>query len=224
MKKQNLVIAAILFFAVQLVFPALVFAQNGVIRELVGTVEIKRAGTANFVPARAGETIAMDTVISTGFRSTALVAIGSSVITVRPLTMLSLAELRAAEGTENININLQAGRVRVDVTPPTGTRTNMEVRGPSATASVRGTSFEFDTRNLRVHEGVVAFRGDRGGVMLVSAGSSSEVSENGKAADPLITSAAELLPPAPAGSDSGINHSGGDSGMEVTFELDWDTP
>ena len=208
MKKSQIMKLAILFFAAQFVFSGLLFAQNGVIRELSGTVELKRAGAANFVPARTGDAIAQDTVISTGFKSTALVEIGSSVLTVRPLTRLTLAELRTAEGTENINVNLQTGRVRVDVNPPAGTRTNMEVRGPSATASVRGTSFEFDTRNLAVLHGVVAFRGNRGGTMLVSAGSTSQVTENSKAADPIETNATGLLPPSVIGSSgsvSGVN-------------------
>ena len=52
-----------------------------------------------------------DTIISTGFKSSALIRAGSSVITVRPLTRLALAEIISAAGTENINVNLQAGRI-----------------------------------------------------------------------------------------------------------------
>lgn len=133
------------------------FAQNGEIREISGTVELKRAGETAFVAARAGDPVARNTVVSTGFRSSALIQVGSSLITVRPLTRLSLAEISSSAGTETINVSLQTGRVRVDVKPPAGTRTAMEVRGPSATASVRGTSFEFDTHSLTVLEGNVAF-------------------------------------------------------------------
>jgi hypothetical protein len=181
-------------------------AQSGVIRELSGTVEIKRAGQTAFVPAKAGDAIAADTIISTGLKSTALVAAGSAVITVRPLTRLSFAEISSTAGSETINVALQSGRVRVDVNPPAGTRSDTTVRGPNATASVRGTSFEFDTKTVKVFEGRVAFSTNRGRTVLVNAGSSSQVTEKEKPANPLETTAAELLPLPPAGTGSGKGH------------------
>jgi hypothetical protein len=189
MKKKVLIAVLILFCA------GLSFSQNGVIKEISGTVEIKRPGAGDFVAAKAGDALTRDTVVSTGFKSTALVAIGSSVITVRPLTRLSLAELSAAEGTETINVSIQTGRVRVDVNPPAGTKTSMSVRGPSATASVRGTSFDFDTRNLSVQNGTVVFQGRRGGVVLVRTGSNSYAQQDGRVANPLAVNVAALLPP-----------------------------
>jgi len=195
--KRNFIFIVILFCAVQ------VFAQNGMIRELSGTVEIKRSGQTGFTAAKAGDQVASDTIISTGFKSTALVVVGNVVLTVRPLTRLSLAEISAAAGTETINVNLQTGRVRVDVDPPAGTRSNTTVRGPTATASVRGTSFEFDTEVLTVIEGTVTFQGPTGTAMLVSAGSSSEITVTGQAADPIDTGAAEFQPPPMAGTESG---------------------
>jgi hypothetical protein len=197
------------------------FAQNGVIRELAGTVELKRAGQAEFVPAKQGDALAQDTVISTGFKSTALVVMGSAVITVRPLTRLSLAELSAASGTETINVNLQTGRVRVDVNPPAGTRTNMTVRGPSATASVRGTGFDFDTLNLKVRHGKVAYTGSKGGTTIVRSGSSSKVSKNGKASDPADAAAADLIPAAPAGSGSTNSRGRQPDAADVTITIDY---
>ena len=82
----------------------------------------------------------------------------------------------------------------------------MTVRGPTATASVRGTSFEFDTYSITVSEGTVAFQGASGAPMMVSAGSSSEVTATGRAADPIETDAAELTLPTVAGTDSGYQH------------------
>ena len=202
MKKT--VIITITLCSIQLFCAALVFGQTGTIKELTGTVEIKRSGQTTFIPAKAGDTIAQDTVVSTGFKSSALISVGNSIITVRPLTRLTLAEMSATAGTESINVSLQTGRVRVDVDPPAGSRTNMSVRGPNATASVRGTSFEFDTKNLTVQKGVVAFRGKKGGVMLVSAGSSSRIRADDKVANPIETTAVSLLPPSPVGSGSGF--------------------
>ena len=197
------------------------FTQNGVIQELSGTVEIKPAGSADFIRAKAGDTLFPDTIISTGFRSTALILAGSSLITVRPLTRMLLTELSSAGGVETINVNLQSGRLRVDVNPPAGMKTYMTVRAPSATASVRGTSFDFDTRNLHVRSGVVEFHGSRGTVMLVNSGSASVVSVNGKAADPVGISADALVPPAPAGSNNSSRNRTTRNSAELSIDLDY---
>ena len=185
-----------------------VFAQNGVIQQLSGTVELKLAGSSAYVPAKAGDRVSQDTVISTGFKSTALVEVGSAILTVRPLTRLTLTEIRASSGTESLSVNLQTGRVRVDVNPPAGTRTSMAVTSPIATASVRGTSFEFDTRNLYTRHGIVSFHGKRGGQMLVDAGSDSLISDGGKATDPIENKKTRFRPKAPVGTD----RSGGSGG------------
>ena len=178
-----------------------VYAQNGIIREISGTVELKAPGSSSFALAKTGDALTRDTVISTGFKSTALVEAGSSYITVRPLTRLTLTELQASAGGETISVNLQAGRVRVDVNPPAGTRTSMAVTSPIATASVRGTSFIFDTRNLEVNHGTVDFLGNRGKPMLISAGSGSRIKDDGKAEDPIKTRSGRLKPQAPVGKD-----------------------
>jgi len=205
-----------LMFCIVLVCAA-AFAQNGVIRELSGTVELKNSGSSSYVPAKAGDKLSLDTVISTGFKSTALVSLGSALITVRPLTRLTLTEIQASSGTETINVNLQAGRVRVDVSPPAGTRTTMSVSSPMATASVRGTSLDFDTRNLKVNHGQVNFKGKKGHARLVNGGSSSKVTEDGKAVDPVQMKNRELAPPPPAGTDitggSGAEGPGSSSGV-----------
>jgi len=217
--KRNTLAVLILLCAAQ------AFAQNGIIKELSGTVELKHAGKADYVAAKSGDAVAKDTVVSTGFKSAALISVGNTTLTVRPLTRLSLAEISAAADTETLNVSLQTGRVRVDVKPSAGTKAAMTISSPMATASVRGTSFEFDTQSLNVLSGTVAFAGNQGGVMLVSAGSASEVQANGRAADPVETFTAELLPAPVAGSDSGF-HGGGsvavsDSNGEfgITFEL-----
>ena len=153
-----------------------VFAQSsGVIKELTGTVELKHSGSAVYVAAAAGAQVAQDTIISTGFKSTALIEVGSTLIAVRPLTRLTLSEIRSIQGTETLNINLQAGRVRIEVKPPAGTKTSMSVNSPVATASVRGTVFEFDTRNIIVKEGVVDFIGNYGYMIHVRAGTYSGI-------------------------------------------------
>lgn len=181
------------------VLAAGVFGQNGVIREFSGDVELKHAGSAIFVPAAAGATVTSNTIISTGFRSSAVIVIGSSVITVNPLTRLTLAEIQRAGNSENINVNLQAGRVRVEVNPPAGSRANFTVQTPSATASVRGTTFEMDNDNLVVDEGRVIINGTGGVAVMVDGGNSTFSNASGVPANPAEVAASNLAPQAPVG-------------------------
>jgi len=216
-------------FLVILMLSAIVFAafsQSGVIREVSGEVELKRSGAAAFSAAGAGDEVARDTIVSTGFKSTAVIAIGSSTITVRPLTRLSLAEIQSASDSETLNVNLQAGRVRVDVNPPAGTRANTTIQSPGATASVRGTSFEFDTVNLTVREGKVAFSSaSAGAVTIVQGGESSFIGVNGQPVSPVEVTEASLLPPAPVGNEAAAEKgsspppspSSGDMGVTLKY-------
>ena len=190
---------AVFFSLVFFAFVSASYSQVGTIKDLTGDVELKPAGAQVFSPAVKGGEVAQDTVVSTGFRSSAIITVGSNEINVRPLTRLSLSEISSSGDTENLNVNLQAGRVRVDVKPPVGVRANTRVQGPSATASVRGTSFEMDTKNLNVNEGSVSFGGSNGTAILVAAGSSSEVTAGGGTADPVQVAAAALIPSAPVG-------------------------
>ncbi|MDR0312907.1 MAG: FecR family protein [Treponema sp.] len=203
--------------------PSGAVSPAGVIRELTGEVELKLAGSSTFVPAKVGDVIASNTIVSTGFRSTAVIAVGSSVITVQALTRLSLAEIQSSQGAETINVDLQAGRVRVEVSPPAGTRADFSVQSPSATASVRGTSFVFDTLNLTVNEGTVAYIGSISGPStMVSAGSYSFIGTDKQPADPVLVMAEALLPSAPIGMPSADTQtqstsSGAEFGVSITY-------
>ena len=193
-----------LFSVLFLFCAATAFAKNGVIAEFSGNVEIKRGGQTVFVPAKTGDILFSDTVVSTGFKSSALIIIGSTIITVRPLTNLSLSELIATAGTETVNVNLLAGRIRVDVKAPAGTRANMSVIAPAATASVRGTSFEFDTQKLAVLEGVVEFSDNKGRLVIVNAGFGCELNAKGRVSAAINANKEALVLPALAGFSAGL--------------------
>lgn len=138
---------------------AFVFAQNpgAVIKEMSGTVELKKSGSADWVSAKAGDTVGRAAIVSTGFKSMAVLTVGSSTLIVRPLTRLSLEELLNRNETETININLSTGRIRVDVNPPAGSKAALTVQSPIATASVRGTAFEMDADSIQVLTGAVSY-------------------------------------------------------------------
>ncbi|MDR3019334.1 MAG: FecR family protein [Treponema sp.] len=200
------------------------FSQAGIIREFTGDVELKPAGAAAFIPAAAGDTVAQDTIVSTGFKSTAIIAVGSATITVRPLTRLSLAEIQSSEGAETLNVSLQAGRVRVEVKPPAGTRASTTVQSPSATASVRGTEFDMDNDSVTVSHGKVVFEGNNGFTQTVNAGFKSEIASDGSSSNPALTAEETLMPQAPPGSGlAGENTPASTSSAtgDMLFEIDW---
>jgi len=175
--------------------------QCGTIRELTGNVYLKPVGSSVFIAAKAGDTIALDTIVSTGFKSTAVIAAGCSVITMRPLTRLSLAE--------NFSLNLQTGSIEVNI--PEGA-SDCIVQSSGATAKVRGTNFEFDTANIKVNEGTAVYYGAFGPAVMVKTGGKSSIGANGKPSD---TSLSSLLPSSPTGSASsggGKSSSGGGGG------------
>ena len=206
------IVITVLFIVIVTAFA---FGQNGVIREITGDVELKHAGQSVFVPASVGAVVAPNTIVSTSFKSSAVIAVGSSVITVRPLTRLTLAEIQRAGNTESVNVNLQAGRVRVEVTPPAGERANFTIQSPSVTASVRGTVFEMNTDNITVHEGRVLYSGSSGIAVIVDGGNSTYSNASGVPADPAETAAASLTPSMPSTAAQPNNRSGSQSGDET---------
>lgn len=181
---------------------SLAFAQNpqAQIREMTGTVELKTPEAAGWIPARPGITIRESTIISTGFKSTAILAIGNSTLTVRPLTRMSLDALISRDETETINIGLSTGRVRADIKPPAGGRADVSVKTPTVTASVRGTFFDMDTVNIKVYEGKVNISpaGASGRPVAVSAGQESWVT-SGKAVSPADVAETSLSLPSVSG-------------------------
>jgi hypothetical protein len=230
-KKMN----KLVIFVLLTLSAVVISAQNteAVIKEMTGTVELKTSGSSVWVAAREGDRITKDTVVSTGFKSIALITAGNSIITVRPLTRLSLAELLTQNETETVNVNLNTGRIRVEVNPPAGSRANFTVRTPSSVASVRGTTFEMNTVNIHVSEGAVNYRAANGTFnnrpVLVTAGHESWIdARTDSAVHPMTASEANrnlpvlpgqnAMPPAESGARLEVTDGNGEITMGVTFE------
>jgi hypothetical protein len=156
------------------------------ITEVAGKVECKFPG-ADWKPAKAGDILPAGSFISTGFKSTAILKMESSTLTVKPVTRLSLEELVKSEGTTKTQMFLMTGRVKAEVTPKEGEKAEFKVKSPTATASVRGTGFEFDGQNLLVDHGAVQFESETGiGIsQIVAAGEFSTLSQTGTVTTPV---------------------------------------
>jgi hypothetical protein len=203
------------------------FAQEAgtsqtVIREISGTVEVKTPDAVAWAPASRGQVLEQGMLISTGFRSSALIAIGNSTLTVQPLTRISLEELAQTGNSEKVDLNLRAGRVRANVKPPAGGTTEFAVRSPTATASVRGTEFEFNGIQLRVDEGRVHLTGNGGSGTYVGTGHLARTDiETGRAAGPAETTQEALTPEMPAGVDQTPAPAGLPAAGDIEARFDW---
>jgi hypothetical protein len=188
--------------AVLLICGTLVYGQTAVLRNMSGTVEIKAPNSSEWKPAVQGQQLEKTMVISTGFKSIALIALGTTTITFRALTRLTLEEIIQSQGSEEVKLYLETGRVRANVRPPVGGRANVQVRSPTATASVRGTSFDFDGTSLSVDEGRVhVASGDHTGVYVDAGHMVRTDPVTGRLIAPAETFRESLTPPLAAGMD-----------------------
>jgi hypothetical protein len=173
MKRYLLAAAIALAFA-----PALFSQTQAVVKEYTGKVEIK-AGGGEWQPVKAGMKLDTGASISTGFSSTALLDLGSSTLKVAPLTRMQLVELIARQGRVSTTLSLKVGKVNAEVKTAQGLRQDFTLKGPQATAAVRGTEFEFDGVSVKVINGLVFFSNTQGQGRGVGAGEGSSTSGGG---------------------------------------------
>jgi hypothetical protein len=131
------------------------FAQDAVFTRVSGKVEVNPG--SGWKAAAVGTTVAKGTMISTGFDSTAVLEVGQSTVSVRPLTRMSLEELVQQPGSQTTSLYLRTGKVTAQVKTAEGLKQDFKLRSPVSTAAVRGTSFTYDGHSVRVSEGVVQF-------------------------------------------------------------------
>lgn len=181
--KKYLGIPILCIIGISAVFAAELTAT---ITEVAGKVECKLP-QQEWQPAKIGDILPAGSLISTGFKSTAILKTESATLTVKPVTRLSLEDLVKSEGTTKTQMFLMAGRVKAEVTPKSGEKADFKIKSPTATASVRGTGFEFDGNNLLVDHGAVQFEPISGvGVsQVVAAGELSSVNSNGAVSIPV---------------------------------------
>lgn len=142
-----------LFLLAATMIPA--WAETAVFREVKGKVEYQAAGD-DWLPAKVGLEVPVGSAISTGFKSTTAIEILGSVVFIKPLTRVVLDELARNPAGTQTSLTLLSGKVKAEVKPSSAaSETAFTVKGPTATASVRGTGFEFDGENLLVDHGEV---------------------------------------------------------------------
>lgn len=152
---------------------AQVFAQNAVVKELTGQVQLLAPG-GSWANATVGSVISQGTVVSTGFGSTAVLDLGTSQLQVRQLTRMRLDELVRTQSTATTSLFLTVGQVRANVDNTTSLTQKFTLKSPVSTAAVRGTIFDFGPFSVTVERGVVSFSNEYGFGRDVAVGETSE--------------------------------------------------
>ena len=196
-------------------------ALTATITEVAGKVECKLPGK-DWVAAKTGTVLPAGSLISTGFKSTAILKTESATLTVKPVTRLSLEELVKSEGTTETQMFLMAGRVKAEVTPRKGEQAEFKVKSPTATASVRGTGFEFDGQNLLVDHGAVQFESDTGiGIsQTVTSGEFSTLSQTGTVTAPVAVATGDSDNPLRATQSASIAAANNTDSINMTKFID----
>jgi len=186
----------LIIVAVALMLAASVFSQSqAILKESTGKVEVKDPGGA-WRAAVVGTKLALGAFISTGFSSTALLDLGTSTLRVAPLTRMQLQDLVARQGTVSTSLFLTVGKVHAEVKKVEGLRQDFTLKGPQATAAVRGTEFDFDGLTVNVVNGVVHFSNSLGQYRDVPGGEGSSTNGSGlpTAGDQELDSHVEVVP------------------------------
>ena len=165
------------------------YAQNkplqATISKLAGKVEVQLPGK-EWRAAKEGELLPKGTMVSTGFKSSAVLTVNNSTILVKPVTRMKLEEIVQTQSGTSTQVYLSTGKLSVEVSPQQNQTTDFTVSSPTATASVRGTGFDFDGFILIVHHGVVALQNTTGQVRQVAKQQVSYVSAEGGVSVPVF--------------------------------------
>jgi hypothetical protein len=168
---KRYLISAVIFALVAGVFP--LTALDGQVITVNGKVEFQ-ATNGKWKPMKAGDSVTAGTVISTGFRSEATVKLGGSILTIKPLTRLSLTQLVEKTDTVETELFLEVGNVKAEVNSFDNKKNGFTVKSPVATASVRGTIFEMGD-HLVVSRGSVLYLSAIGQSRIGNAGQQLQV-------------------------------------------------
>ena len=171
-------------FIILILAPTAFSAETITITKLSGKVEIKEPG-GGWSKAFEGREIPAGTLISTGFKSEAVIDMGgSSDIYVRQLTRMSVDELKISGNMVDTKLNLRLGRITADVKTSEGLKHNFTLRTPVSTAAVRGTKFNSSVRKLEVVSGKIKYSNNAGQSTTIGGGSSSSITGNGYSSTP----------------------------------------
>ena len=148
------------------------------VKQIQGKVEIKNS-QSGWVKAEKGMKVSPGSLISTGFKSDAVIELDNSEIYIKQLTRMSIENLSRKQNTVNTKLNLQLGRIKADVKSSKGLKHDFTVRTPVSTAAVRGTIFNSGLRKIIVDNGRISYTNRIGQTVTIGGGNSSKIRSRG---------------------------------------------
>lgn len=145
----------LLFFCLVLGISSL-FA-TATVKEFFGKVKVKFDGDTSWSKIEVGMELPGNSMVSTGFNSQIILDLGNATLDVLPLTRMTIEEISESQDTIKTSLFLQGGKITADVGKIEGKVNDFVIKSPVATASVRGTKFNFTGNSLDVIRGEVAF-------------------------------------------------------------------
>lgn len=118
-------------------------------------------------PLVKGQTLAEGTKISTGVKSSIILLIDGTLVTVKPLTSLKIYKNQSTADSRSTDLGLQFGKVKAKIEKVENIKTRFNVTTPVATSSVRGTEEEVSFgaesgMKIEVIEGIIKALNDAG--------------------------------------------------------------
>ncbi len=142
------------------------------VSKITGKAQIQKG--EDWVPLSIGDLISLGDTVSTGFRSELQVKIGTSIVTLKALSRLTLRELTHSGTDLQTDVYLRVGKVEAQVNKSESVKTQtFKISSPVATASVRGTSLGSDGYTFEGIEGHYTVTDSNGNTTTVSAGESA---------------------------------------------------
>jgi hypothetical protein len=154
--KNSLVVVFVCLILVAVGAPSLLAQSQAIVKQTTGKVEVLSPG-GSWQAARVGMAVSRGATISTGFNSTAVLDLGTSVLQVNPLTRMELQQLLQQGGAVSTELFLKVGKVRAEVKTGEGLTQDFKLKSPVSTAAVRGTIFEYEDLIVEVVNGEVSF-------------------------------------------------------------------
>lgn len=181
---------ALIFAAAVAAVP--LYAEKASVISVRGKAEVNRDG--RWISLHADDAVAEGEIISTGFKSEAVLVYQGSTMKLGSLTRITLEKLAASDAGESVSVFLNTGAIRSKVTHEENRRVSYTVRNPAAVASVRGTEYDFTgSTRISCYEGAVAVYATRP--------ETADTAENDALPEPgtsnAFTAADEIAPAAP---------------------------
>lgn len=114
------------------------FALDAEVVELTGKAQVSSNGTT-WSPLAVGSVVSQGATIQTGFNSQLKLKVKGSTITLDPMTRIKVEQLSDKGNIDNTVVSMKIGGLTSNVKKVEDRRAGFTVKGPAATASVRGT-------------------------------------------------------------------------------------